>query len=80
MAAILSGEATRERPREQAHPLLPLPTPLPFLNQTMSNTFSFKCQAYCLYGSSDIIRTRNFTIFTVYTKVFRQFMAAFNFL
>ena len=31
------------------------------------------------YGCSEIIRTRNFTIFTVYAIIFGQFMAAFHF-
>ena len=31
------------------------------------------------YGCSEIIRTRNFTIFTVYVTIFGQFMAAFYF-
>ena len=31
------------------------------------------------YGCSEIIRIRNFTIFTVYDTIFRQFMVAFHF-
>ena len=31
------------------------------------------------YGRSEIIRTRNFTIFTVYAEIFGQFLAAFQF-
>ena len=31
------------------------------------------------YGCSEIIRTRNFTIFTAYARIFRQFMAVFHF-
>ena len=33
----------------------------------------------CFYGCSEIVRTRNFKIFTVYATIFRQFMAAFHF-
>ena len=29
------------------------------------------------YGCSEIIRTRNFTVFTVYTTIFRQSVAVF---
>ena len=31
------------------------------------------------YGYSEIIRTRNFTIFTVYTSIFGQFIGGFSF-
>ena len=31
------------------------------------------------YGCSEIIRTRNFTIFTEYATIFGQFMVAFHF-
>ena len=31
------------------------------------------------YGYSEIIKTRNLTIFTVYATIFEQFMAAFHF-
>ena len=41
--------------------------------------FQFNHQGYCFYGRSEIMRTRNFTIFTVHTTIFGQFTAAFYF-
>ena len=53
--------------------------PLQFPNQTRSNSFSSNIRDIAFYGCSEIIRTRNFTIFTVYITIFGQFTAAFYF-
>ena len=43
--------------------------PLQFPNQTRSKRFSFKHQDIAFYGCSEIIRTRNFTVFTVHATI-----------
>ena len=43
--------------------------PLQIPNQTRSNSFRFKHQEYYI-RCSEIIRTRNFTIFTIYATIF----------
>ena len=57
-------------------------TSLQIPNRIRSNSFSFKHQGHRFldgYCCSEIIRTRNFTTFTVYATIFVQFTAAFHF-
>ena len=50
-------------------------------NQARSNSFSFKHRGRdnAFYGCSEIIRTKNFAIFTKYATIFEQFTAPFHF-
>ena len=80
MINVYRGVAFRGRGCKKTR-LTPLPhlLTLQFLNQTRSKSFTFKHHGYCFNECSDITRTRNFTIFTVYVTIFGQFMAAFHF-
>ena len=53
--------------------------PLQFPSQTRFNSFSFKHQRYCFLWVSEIIWTRNLTIFTVSATIFGQFRGLFIF-
>ena len=43
---------------------------LQFLKQKRSNSFSFKHQDIAFYGYSEIMWTKNFTVFTMYGTIF----------
>ena len=60
----------------------PPPPPSPHFNfrTKQGPTVSFSnISDMAFYRYSEIIRTRNFTVFIVYAKIFGQFTAAFHF-
>ena len=61
------------------HAQPPSSPPLQFSNQKRPKVSVLNIRDIDFYGCSKIIRTRNFTIFTVYAIIFGQFMAAFHF-
>ena len=54
--------------------------PLQLLNKNVPTVSVSNFRDIVFYGCSEIILTRNFTIFTVYATISGQFMAVFHFL
>ena len=53
--------------------------PISIFKPNKVQQFQFQTSGILLYVFSEIIRIRNFTIFTVYATTFRQFTLAFHF-
>ena len=59
--------------------MTPLLSPLQFRNTKQVPTVSVPdIKDIAFYGCSEIIRTRNFTVFTVYATIFVRYAAAFS--
>ena len=69
--------STRTRPLGRVGE--PWSSPLQFPNQKGPTVSASNIKDIAFYGCLEIIRTRSFTIFTVYATSFGQFSAAFHF-
>ena len=56
-----------------------LPTSISFQTKKGPTVSGSNIRSIAFYGCLEILRTRNFTIFTVYATSFGQFSAAFHF-